>query len=80
MGLGVAKPPYSPVFARSMAGFLREPAVSKALKTNLEDSHRRHVAAFVEHTCRDDAEDLEPAMRKGLLLVFAQLFSSPSQA
>lgn len=45
----VATPPYSPVFARGLAALLREPVVSKALRSSdLDGGHRRALVAFVE--------------------------------
>lgn len=45
----VAKPPYSPIFARGLAALLREPVVSKALRSSdLDAGHRRSLVAFVE--------------------------------
>ena len=45
----VAKPPYSPIFAWGLAALLREPVVSKALRSSdLDAGHRRSLVAFVE--------------------------------
>ena len=111
MGLTLvaAQPPYSPVFSRALASLLREVVVSKALRSNLEDTHKKALVAFIEEVClKDELEELakapedekvspapspakmpgaargdgegfaddallDPAMRKGLRLVYAHL-------
>lgn len=60
--LAVAKPPYSPVFARGLAALLREEVVSKALRSSdLDASHRRALVAFIEAVSEsgDDGDRME---------------------
>jgi len=101
--LVVARSPYSPVFARSLASLLREVVVSKALKSNLDEGHKRALVRFIEAVCAEEEEEeeeeeegeeeggrgggggaaaaaaavaaglLDPAIRKGLRLVYAHL-------
>lgn len=59
----VAKPPYSPVFARGLASLLREAVVSKALRSSdLDASHRRALVTFIEAVASaSDEEAAAPA-------------------
>lgn len=61
--LVVAKPPYSPVFARGLASLLREAVVSKALRSSdLDASHRRALVTFIEAVASaSDEEAAAPA-------------------
>jgi len=52
--LVVARPPYSPVFARALASLLREVVVSKALKSNLDEGHKQALVRFVETVCAEE--------------------------
>jgi hypothetical protein len=64
----VAKPPYTPVFARALAALLREPVVSKALRSStldLDASHRRALVAFIQAVAGREEEKEEDGVGVG---------------